>query len=52
MPIFFAEKWQKIAENCDHYIDPWDRCYDLDFLRFFTIFGEKIGVFLKNQCYI
>jgi hypothetical protein len=19
---FFAENWQKIAENCDHYIDP------------------------------
>jgi hypothetical protein len=24
------------------------RCYDHNFLRFF---GEKIGVFLKNQCY-
>jgi hypothetical protein len=22
-----------------------------NFLRFSTIFGEKIGVFLKNQCY-
>jgi hypothetical protein len=21
------------------------------FMQFFTIFGEKIGVFLKNQCY-
>jgi hypothetical protein len=29
----------------------WDRCYDHNFLRFLTIFGEKIGVFLKNQCY-
>jgi hypothetical protein len=28
-----------------------DRCYDHTFLRFSTIFGEKIGVFLKNQCY-
>jgi hypothetical protein len=28
-----------------------DRCYDHNFLRFLTIFGEKIGVFLKNQCY-
>jgi hypothetical protein len=27
------------------------RCYDHNFLRFSTIFGEKIGVFLKNQCY-
>jgi hypothetical protein len=29
----------------------WDRCYDHNFLRFLTIFGEKIGVFHKNQCY-
>jgi hypothetical protein len=21
-PIFFTENWEKIAENCDHYIDP------------------------------
>jgi hypothetical protein len=27
------------------------RCYDRNFLRFLTLFGEKIGVFLKNQCY-
>jgi hypothetical protein len=20
---FFAENWEKIAENCDHNIDPW-----------------------------
>jgi hypothetical protein len=25
------------------------RCYDHNFLRFLKIFGEKIGVFLKNQ---
>jgi hypothetical protein len=25
------------------------RCYDHNFRRFSTIFGEKIGVFLKNQ---
>jgi hypothetical protein len=24
------------------------RCYDHNFLRFSTIFGEKIGVFLKK----
>jgi hypothetical protein len=29
----------------------WNRCYDHNFLRFSTIFGEKIGVFPKNQCY-
>jgi hypothetical protein len=27
------------------------RCYDHNFLRFVPIFGEKIGVFLKNQSY-
>jgi hypothetical protein len=27
------------------------RCYDHNFLRFSTIFGEKMAVFLKNQCY-
>jgi hypothetical protein len=29
----------------------WGRCYDHNFLRFFLIFSEKIGVFLKYQCY-
>jgi hypothetical protein len=29
----------------------WGRCNDHLFLRFLPIFGEKIGVFLKNQCY-
>jgi hypothetical protein len=27
------------------------RFYDNNFLRFLPIFSEKIGVFLKNQCY-
>jgi hypothetical protein len=27
------------------------RCYDHNFKRFSTIFAEKIGVFLTNQCY-
>jgi hypothetical protein len=27
------------------------RCYDHNFLRFLTMFGEKIGVFLKNRWY-
>jgi hypothetical protein len=25
--------------------------YDHNFLQFLSIFGEKIGVFFKNQCY-
>jgi hypothetical protein len=29
----------------------WGRCYDHNFLRFLPIFVEKIGVFLKKQCY-
>jgi hypothetical protein len=29
----------------------WGGCYDHNFLRFFPISGEKIGVFLKYQCY-
>jgi hypothetical protein len=29
----------------------WGRCYYHNFLWFSTIFCEKIGVFLKNQCY-
>jgi hypothetical protein len=28
------------------------KCYDQNFLRFPRIFGEKIGVFLENQCYV
>jgi hypothetical protein len=27
------------------------QCYDHNFLRFFSFFGEKIGVFLKYQCH-
>jgi hypothetical protein len=27
------------------------QCFDHNFLRFSPIFGEKIGVFLKKQCY-
>jgi hypothetical protein len=34
-----------------HIWSPWGRCYDHNFLLFFPIFGEKIGVFLKFQCY-
>jgi hypothetical protein len=26
----------------------WGQCYDHNFLRFLTIFCEKIGIFLKN----
>jgi hypothetical protein len=24
---YFRQKWAKIAENCDHNIDPWDPCF-------------------------
>jgi hypothetical protein len=30
----------------------WDRCYDHNFLRFSTIFGEKIGVLSKTNVMI
>jgi hypothetical protein len=29
---FFRRKLSKIAENCDHNIDPWDRCCDLKYI--------------------
>jgi hypothetical protein len=32
-------------------IGAWGRYYDHNFLQFLTIFGEKIGVFLKYHCY-
>jgi hypothetical protein len=34
-----------------HFKPTWGRCYDHNFLLFFPIFGGKIGVFLKKQCY-
>jgi hypothetical protein len=43
-----------LARNCklkSRKIGSRGRCYDHNFLRFFPIFGEKIGVFLKYQCY-
>jgi hypothetical protein len=39
----------EITKSISH--NTWGRCYDLDFLRFLTTFGEKIGAFLKKQCY-
>jgi hypothetical protein len=36
---------------CNFFNNIRGRCYDHTFLRFLPIFGEKIGVFLKNQCY-
>jgi hypothetical protein len=39
------------GSNMHPAITPGGRCYDHDFPRFLTIFGEKIGDFLKNQCY-
>jgi hypothetical protein len=29
----------------------WGRCYDHIFCDFWQFSAEKIGVFLKNQCY-
>jgi hypothetical protein len=40
----FRRKLSKMAENCDHNIDPWDRCYN-----FLNIFAEKIG---ENNCFL
>jgi lysyl-tRNA synthetase class I len=37
--------------TCFKHQHSWGRCHDHKFLRFLPIFGEKIGVFLKNQCY-
>jgi hypothetical protein len=34
------------------YVGIWGRCYDHNFLRFLTVFGEKNGVFLKNNVMI
>jgi hypothetical protein len=48
---YLRRKLAKIAENCDHDIDPWDRCDDNNFLLFSPIFSENIEGFLKNQCY-
>jgi hypothetical protein len=51
---------RKVFELCTSYnlqtwltcwANTWGRCYDHNFLRFFSIFGEKVGVFIKNQCY-
>jgi hypothetical protein len=48
--VWFSKSAQTIAQKAK--ISPiWGRYYDHNFLRFSTILGEKIGVFLKNQCY-
>jgi hypothetical protein len=31
---------------------PWDRCYDHNFLQFLTIFGEKLAFFSKTNVMI
>jgi hypothetical protein len=39
-----------LSEKCP--LTPtWGRCYDHNFLRFLPTFSEKIGAFLKKQCY-
>jgi hypothetical protein len=35
----------------DDFVNIGGRCYDHNFLRIWTIVGEKIGGFLKKQCY-
>jgi hypothetical protein len=45
----FAMTYLKV--KTDQWFLTRGRCYDHHFLRFLPIFGEKIGVFLKNQCY-
>jgi hypothetical protein len=40
--------WVKLLDKAQRI---WGRCHDFKFLRFSPIFGEKIGVFLKHQCY-
>jgi hypothetical protein len=44
----FHTQFLKCRQGC---FVPWGRCYGNYFLRFLPILGEKIGVFLKNQCY-
>jgi hypothetical protein len=41
----------KLLALCTYFKRTRGQCYDHNFLQFFPIFGEKIGVFLKNQCY-
>jgi hypothetical protein len=43
--------WAPLEKTCMPTSVTGGRCYDHNFLLFFLIFGEKIGVFLKNQCY-
>jgi hypothetical protein len=42
------ESVQNKAKNEGDFGPTWGRCYDL---RSLTIFGEKIVIFLKKQCY-
>jgi hypothetical protein len=36
-PLFSAEKLAKIAENCDHNIDPWSPCSKSSLESFFVV---------------
>jgi hypothetical protein len=47
----FRPKHISLIEFSYFFVQAWGLCYDHNFLRFLTIFGENIGVFLKNQCY-
>jgi hypothetical protein len=47
-----VKKKINVVKEVHTYMSPiGGRCYDHNFLRFSPIFGEKIVVFLKNQCY-
>jgi hypothetical protein len=42
---------KKILKKTQLASSSWGRCYDHNFLRFSPIYGDKIGEFLKKQCY-
>jgi hypothetical protein len=48
---FFRRKLSKIAENCDHNIDPWDRCWDFlwHFRRKYVYAILKIYFFPREE---
>jgi hypothetical protein len=44
--VLFLEKWS----TCLNWLDA-GACYEHNFLRFLPIFGEKIGVIIRKQCF-
>jgi hypothetical protein len=41
--------WQRIAENCDQNIDPWDRCYDFKNIFAKKKISEKLAFMTRNK---